>query len=259
MRPMMLFEYPLHERTRLFLRLENTFSRLRFLANVAEKNSHHAAMMALFELLEIVLGRTDLKSELLQEIEKQRTAINQYQNMSGVNDSALKAVLAEIDGVYQALVQWTQRPGQHLRENEWLNAIRARSSIPGGMCEFDLPNYHSWLNLPASMRERQLEAWIDAFTPLENCLNLSLRLLRGGSAVIDTVAVKGQLQQDVRAKPFQLLRIWIDEQHGAVPEISASKFVVWIRLMQRSTEFKSNPLERDVPMKLALCALSVQT
>lgn len=252
---MMLFEYPLHERTRLFLRLENTFSRMRYLASVSEKNSHHSAVMVLFELLEIISGRSDLKSELLQEIEKQRTAINQYQNMSGVDNTALQTVLGDIDAVYQNLINWSQRPGQHLRENEWLNAIRSRSSIAGGMCEFDLPNYHAWLSLPASMRQLQLDGWVNSFLPMENCLNLSLKLLRGGSAPTEVVAVKGQLQHDVRAKPYQLLRMWIDPAHGAVPEISASKFVVWVRMMQRSTEFKSNPLERDVPMQVALCAL----
>jgi cell division protein ZapD len=253
---MMLFEYPLHERTRLFLRLDNTFSRLRHLASVPDRNSHHCAMMVLFELLEIISGRSDLKSELLQEIEKQRTAIYQYQNVAGVDAAAYQAVLGDIETAYQGLVQWTQRPGQNLRENEWLNAVRSRSTVPGGMCEFDLPNYHSWLNLPASMRQMQIDTWVNSFIPLENCLNLSLKLLRGGSADIDAIAIKGQLQQDVRAKPYQLMRIWIDEQYSAVPEISASKFVVWIRLMQRSTEYKANLLERDVPMKIALCALS---
>jgi cell division protein ZapD len=252
---MMLFEYPLHERTRLFLRLENTFLRLRALASVADKHNHHAAMLVLFELLDIVSGRSDLKSELLQELEKQRTSLNQFLNMSGVDNSALASVLADIESAYHSLVNWGQRPGQHLRENEWLSAVKARSSIPGGMCEFDLPNYHSWLNLPALTRQTQLNTWVDSFIQLEQCLTLSLKLLRGGGDPVELVALKGQLQQDVRSKPYQLLRIWIDESQAAVPEISASKYVVWIRLMQRSTEFKSNALERDIPMKVALCAL----
>lgn len=252
---MMLFEYPLHERTRLFLRLENTFLRLRALASIADKYNHHAAMLVLFELLDIVSSRSDLKSELLQELEKQRTSLNQFLNMSGVDNIALACVLAEIEAAYQGLVNWAQRPGQHLRENEWLSAVKARSSIPGGMCEFDLPNYHSWLNLPANTREAQMALWINSFSPLENCLLLSLKLLRGGSEPLDAMAIRGQLQQDVRTKPFQLMRIWLDENEGAVPEISASKYVVWVRLMQRSTELKSNPLDRDVPMKIALCSL----
>jgi cell division protein ZapD len=123
------------------------------------------------------------------------------------------------------------------------------------MCEFDLPNYHSWLNLPNSIRSQQLNAWMDSFAPLEAGLNLTLKLLREGGNAQDTVATRGQVQQDVRAKPYQLMRIWVDEIHSAVPEISASKYVVWVRMMQRSTEFRSNPLERDVPLKIALCAL----
>ena len=251
----MLFEYPLHERTRLFLRLENTFLRLRGLASVADRHNHHAAMMVLFELLEIVSGRSDLKSELLQELEKQRLSLNQFLNVEGVDHSALANVLTEIENAYQGLVNWGQRPGQNLRDNEWLSAVRSRASVPGGMCEFDLPNYHSWLHLPASAREPQIAQWIDSFAPIEVCLMLSLKLLRGGGTPLDAVASNGQLQQDVRSKPYQLMRIWVDEAQGAVPEISASKYVVWVRLMQRSTEFKSNPLERDVPLRIALCAL----
>jgi cell division protein ZapD len=252
---MILFEYPLHERTRLFLRLETSFLRLRALASVADKHNHHAAIVALFELLDIVSGRSDLKSELLQELDKQRTGLNQFANVPGVDGGALAKVLAEIDHAYQGLVTWTQRPGQALRENEWLSAIKARSGIPGGMCEFDLPNYHSWLSLPAAMREVQLMQWVNVFTPIEDCLNLSLRLLRGGSEAMDVMAQRGQVQQDVRTKPFQLMRIWLDESEAAVPEISASKYVVWVRLMQQSTELKSSPIERDVAMKIALCSL----
>ncbi len=252
---MMLFEFPLHERTRLFLRLENAFIRFRQLASVPEKANHHAAMMVLFELLDIVAGRSDLKSELLQELEKQRTSLAQYQHVKGVDLDALSHILAELDTAYKQLVAWALRPGQALRDNEWLGAIRARSGVPGGMCEFDLPNYHNWLNFPAAARHTQLMAWLDSFGVLESCLMLSLKILRGTNAPADVMAVKGQLQQDARAKPFQLMRIWVAPEHQAVPEISASRHVVWVRMMQASIEFKSNPAERDIPLKVALCAL----
>lgn len=252
---MMLFEFPLHERTRLFLRLENAFIRFRQLASVPEKLNHHAAMMVLFELLEIVAGRSDLKSELLQELEKQRTSLAQYQHVSGVDLAALSHILSELDGAYKTLVAWAQRPGQLLRDNEWLGAIRARSGVPGGICEFDLPNYYYWLNLSADVRYAQLMVWLDSFGVLESCLMLSLKILRGSSAPVDTLAVKGQVQQDARAKPFQLMRVWVSPEQAAVPEISASRHVVWIRMMQASIEFKSNPAERDIPLKIALCAV----
>jgi cell division protein ZapD len=252
---MMLFEFPLHERTRLFLRLESTFLRFRQLASVPEKANHHAAMMVLFELLDMVVGRSDLKSELLQELEKQRTSLAQYQTVKGVDLEALSQVLAELDAAYKSLVAWAQRPGQALRDNEWLGAIKARSGISGGMCEFDLPNYYNWLNLSAQVRYTQLMVWLESFGVLESCLMLSLKILRGSSAAVDVMAIRGQLQQDARAKPFQLIRVWVAPEHHAVPEISASRHVVWVRMMQASIELKSNPAEFDVPLKVALCAL----
>ena len=144
---MMLFEFPLHERTRLFLRLENAFIRFRQLANIQERVTDHAALGVLFELLEIIAIRSDVKSELLQEIEKQRVALAQYQGVSGVDTGVLSQMLTDLDTAYSQLVNCTQRLGQVLRDNEWFSAIRARNGVPGGMCEFDLPNYHSWLNL----------------------------------------------------------------------------------------------------------------
>ena len=51
----------------------------------------------------------------------------------------------------------------HLRESEWLMAIKQRAAIPGGVCEFDLPAYHYWLNKEPAARQRDLAAWIEPF------------------------------------------------------------------------------------------------
>ncbi len=251
---MMLFEFPLHERTRLFLRLENAFIRFRQLANIQERVTDHAALGVLFELLEIIAIRSDVKSELLQEIEKQRVALAQYQGVSGVDTGVLSQMLTDLDTAYSQLVNCTQRLGQVLRDNEWFSAIRARNGVPGGMCEFDLPNYHSWLNLSVQDRSSHLGNWLSSFGPLEACLLLSLRILRGGMP-FDVLAIKGQIQHDIRGKYFQLMRVWVSPEYAVVPEISASRHVIWIRLMQQSTEFKSNPAEYNIPLKIALCSL----
>ena len=63
------FEFPLVERTRTLLRLEQVYQRLVFFIEQDETYSHHAALMALFEVLEAA-GRTELKSDLLQELER---------------------------------------------------------------------------------------------------------------------------------------------------------------------------------------------
>ncbi len=41
---------------------------------------------------------------------------------------------------------------QPLRDSKFLSAIKHQSAIPGGTCEFDLPDYHYWLSQPDSTR-----------------------------------------------------------------------------------------------------------
>ena len=62
---MILYEYPLNERVRTLLRLEDLFDRLEFFARREHPLDHHVALGTLFEVLDVA-GRADLKSDLLQ-------------------------------------------------------------------------------------------------------------------------------------------------------------------------------------------------
>jgi cell division protein ZapD len=60
------YEYPLNERIRTLMRLENLFGRANhFLVNEEDSRDHHAALLTLFEILEVA-SRADLKSDLLR-------------------------------------------------------------------------------------------------------------------------------------------------------------------------------------------------
>ncbi|HNH34667.1 MAG TPA: cell division protein ZapD, partial [Rhodocyclaceae bacterium] len=68
---MITYEYPLSERIRTLLRLEDLFERtLHFVAG-AGPEEHHVALVTLFEILEVA-SRADLKFDLVQELERQR-------------------------------------------------------------------------------------------------------------------------------------------------------------------------------------------
>ena len=45
-----------------------------------------------------------------------------------------------------------------LRDSEFLSAIKHRSAIPGGTCDFDLPDYSYWLNRPAELRAAEFDS-----------------------------------------------------------------------------------------------------
>ncbi len=62
---MILYEYPLNERIRTYLRLGHLFERLEQLIQRDSALDHHFALMTLFELLETT-NRTDLKPDALK-------------------------------------------------------------------------------------------------------------------------------------------------------------------------------------------------
>src|SRR4029077_9016403 len=68
------YEYPLGERVRTLLRLEDLFERVDYFLHKNDPQEHHIALLSIFEILE-VSGRADLKSDLLQELERQKQAL----------------------------------------------------------------------------------------------------------------------------------------------------------------------------------------
>ncbi|MGA2550786.1 MAG: cell division protein ZapD [Burkholderiaceae bacterium] len=252
---MILYEYPFTERIRTLLRLEDLFDRLGFFLGHSEPQCHHAALTTLFEILDVA-SRADLKSDLLQELERQRQTLTTFRNNPGVSEEALEHILVEIEAATRSLGNLSGKTGQHLRDHEWLTSIRSRSIIPGGTCEFDLPSYHAWLHRPAASRLRDLETWVAPLHPLRDCLRIVLRLLRDSGQQTHIVASQGSYQQMLGGKSYHMLRVVLDEDLGAIPEISANRYMIWVRFTtQDGGDMRPKPFESDVPFELVLCNL----
>jgi len=249
-----LYEYPFTERVRSLLRLEDLFDRLAFFVGQSHPYCHHAALMALFEILEVT-ARTDLKGDLLQELDRQRQALLALRSNPQVAQEALAAVLADIEQAYQTLNAASGKAGQHLRDHEWLTSIRSRASIPGGTCEFDLPSYHAWLMREAEARRDDLHAWVQPLDRYRSALGIVLRLLRESAHHSEQVAAQGAYQQALQGRSYALLQVRVAAAAGAIPEISANRYMLWIRFTSPDGDLKPRSLERDVPFELALCAL----
>ena len=78
---MITYEYPLNERIRTLLRLEDLFERSRHFIALVDPHDHHMALLTLFEILEVA-SRADLKSDLLQELERQKQVLLSLQEQS---------------------------------------------------------------------------------------------------------------------------------------------------------------------------------
>jgi len=65
------------------------------------------------------------------------------------------------------------------------------------------------------------------------------------------------IQQMLAGKTYQLLRVWVRAgEHstaGLFPEISANKYMVWIRFATQCQSGKPQAATHDVPFQQALC------
>jgi cell division protein ZapD len=250
-----IYEYPLNERIRTLLRLEDLFERSRSFIQRTEAHDHHVALLTLFEIMEVA-GRADLKSDLLQELERQKQVLLAFRNNPEISEDALSEVLADIEQVSTALFGMTGRIGQYLRENEWLMSIKQRTGIPGGACEFDLPSYHFWLHRPADERGAQLARWTSPLYPLRDGTAIILRILRESGKPVQMIAPQGTFQQMLGGRVAQMMRVRLEDALACVPEISANKYVLNIRfLAQGGEDPRPRTAESDVAFELTFCNL----
>lgn len=251
---MISYEFPLNERIRTLLRMESLYDRVRFFMGNDHPLEHHAALLSLFEVLDVA-GRADLKSEIMQELERQRQSLGALRSNPAISEEALNAVLSDIDRASQGLHQSAGKTGQELRENDWLMGIKQRAAIPGGVCEFDLPSYHHWLNQPAATRRRDLESWLGPFMPIQQGVRIILHILRESGRASQQVAAQGIYQQMMGGRLAQLLRLRVDEAYDCVPEVSANKYALNIRFTVMEGMQRPRLNQTDIEFELIFCNL----
>jgi cell division protein ZapD len=248
------YEFPLTEKVRTLLRLEDLFARMAHFTEHEHSVGHHAALMTMFEILEVI-SRADLKSDLLQELERQKRVLSNLHNNPAISEQALEAILAEIEQSSGLLLAMSGKIGQHLRENEWLMGIKQRAVMPGGTCEFDLPSYHYWQAQDAASRRANLRSWLDPLLPLHIALKIVLRLLRENGKIFQFTAHQGTFQQMQGGRVAHMLRVRLSRKLACIPEVSANKYTINIRFIAANYAAKSTLYEQDVPFELTFCSL----
>ena len=251
---MITYEFPLNERVRTLLRLEDLFVSADHFIGLAESSEHHVALTILFEILEVA-GRADLKSDLLQELDRQKRALSALHNNPAISENALDAVLRQIDNASTRLLAMTGKVGQYLRDNEWLMGIKQRSSIPGGICEFDLPSYFHWQHQTAATRQQLLRNLLEPLLPIRDGFSILLKLLREGGKLHHFLASRGSFQQMQGGRVAQMLRLSIASDLPCLPEVSANKYALNIRFVEASYTARTTLYDQDVKFDLIFCSL----
>ena len=159
----MVFEHPLNERVRTYLRLEYLFRRFEWLLQHEHPIEHHFCFSTIFEIAEVAT-RADLKSDLLKDLERHKQQFASYRGNPAVAEAVLNEWLGNIESCFEGIHSNAARFGNFINDNEWLSNLRNRMSIPGGTCGGTLQVMPSCSAHSRAMRSFDSGRWRSAST-----------------------------------------------------------------------------------------------
>jgi len=251
-----VYEQPLNEKIRSFLRLEKLFQEYSFHLNHGSDWNNRVAINAILEILAYTT-RSDIKLEVLKELDRQHGRLERLSKRPQIDQSQLSSVLKNIQKRMGELQAQSGQLGQTTKNIELLSTIAQKSSVPGSICDFDLPALKHWLTLPKEQRKNNIEKWFQPFVHLDRAVQLILDVLRHSAENTNETAQNGFFQKSLDTnQSILLLRISIPQNSLCYPEISAGKHRFSVRFMMNDDPaLRPEQCQEDIPFKLKMCAI----
>ena len=251
-----VYEQPLNERIRSCLRLEHLFTTVE--SGLAGQSEWHArsAVIGMLDITDLV-SRTDIKGELIKELERHHVKIAGLQGKPGVDENALATTLKTLEPIIVKLKANECQPGATIRADELINQVKQRVAIPGGTCNFDLPAFHHWLSKPIETRRHHLEIWLADLLIVHDAVHQILEILRESSRP-RRISIEGGLHQQQLdgATPCQLVRLFLSDNLAIFPEISGGKHRFVVRFF-RQPDTAGRPVQalEAISFELQCCGI----
>ena len=248
------YEHPLNERYRFFLRLEHLFNLIDHHLGWESPENSHTAVRALLDIISVV-SRTDIKTESVKELDRIASRLMALTNSPGIELTRLDDILLSVKASSTELRNRAGPIDKALKDEDLLKVLQQRNSIPGGMCDFDLPAFRYWLNQPASRRLDDIRRWMQPFKPLRNAIDVALELIRASTHYERQLAEDGIYKQSLDPKfPHQLIVLTLPAQSNFYAEFSGSKHRFTVRFLD-STQQHPTQTNEAVEFDLSCCRL----
>lgn len=248
------YEQPLSERMRTFMRLEFLYQQLLYNCELEADWATRAAISGLLDVMAI-LGRGDVRSDVYKALDRQLETLQRYKSEPKVDARRLDTLIRTLVDSRRDIDEIGPQFLQPLKDSEFLSAIKHRSSLPGGACEFDLPVYSHWLRQPYDRRQEDVARWMSTIRPLCDAVVELLWLARETSYPTKKVAINGMYQYNVqKGANCRLLRVSLPEGSPLFPEISGSQHRFTIRFLEwSSVDRRAVQTGHDVSFRLGIC------
>jgi cell division protein ZapD len=247
-----IYELPLNERLRTFMRIEFLFNRLN---NFSGSKDHWQIRTTIHTLLEIytILARTDVRREVLADLDRYIIQMQRFQSMPDADNEMATNLLEDLNLIKDKMIQLGTGYLYPLRDDDYISALLHRHTLPGGKAEFDMPRYKFWLEGDAKVVKEDLNQWTKIIKPICGGIDKLMWIIRESSDPIVTVATNGQYNHQIgKTAQISLIRVFLDNT-SVYPEISGGRHMIAIRFLERNSNGQFLQTEENIEFKLSLC------
>lgn len=229
---MIAFEYPLTEKSRSYLRFESLFLQIKQSISLDNDSDAVTYFKSLFELVELS-DRSDIRHDLIKDLRAMSEEMQSWLSSEQADVEAIKDLMLEVRDLISALLIMSKQL-KFFKESRFLTSLKQRFFIPGGCCNFDLPQFHFWLSQPRETQKNDVVKWFEYFKVLEQALFLFLKMKRLQGIKSAQQAKNGFFQGEVENALFIIIKV--DVTLHVYPMISGHKHRYSVRFMNANAE-----------------------
>jgi cell division protein ZapD len=248
----LIFEYPLTQAYRHFLKLEVAFRRLDQLVSTNFPQAPELALLRLTNLLDF-LSRIDVKAEIIRELEIQITNYQSLKHNPAVDADKLENFLIRLNKLHQWAVSYRGRIGDDLREIPFVQNMLKKQSMHTGITACDSPELFRFINQDPDKTQPQLKTWYQHLDGLKTSIGVILRLTRELAHFNAGSAPLGDFLIEKPNPGNSLLRVQLSKSESVFPEVSAGRHRISIHFYSLGPNAEKIKIRKPVNFKYATC------
>ena len=245
-----VYEEPVHERIRKLIKLEFLFNQIHYFKNKEDSYDNYISLLSMSNLYEILV-RSDIKSELISEMDSQNRAYKKLKKVPAADQKKLNSVLEKQEMLLKFLHEVQSNYLDYLGHDILFKSIvkNSHSSLQPSSIKF-------WLSRDIAFRNNQIKKWLEPISFIERSSNFILEVIRKSGSFADKFAKKGfYLEKLDPKKNILLIRVNLTSDLYYYPQISVSKQRLNIAFMAKDDKNNFIPYQEDLSFMLTLCSI----
>lgn len=250
-----IYELPLHEQTRVLIRLEFLLDRLHGHLKKSNQEAIYLALRTLDEILSII-ERCNLKKYLLNEIKDASKSLIHWREHSLASIDKIDHLLNQLNTEKTFIESTSSRARDLFADNEFLKVFRQKCNVPGGTAPVDFPRFHNWLHQDPKNLQKSLKAWTNKLECYYRPIKLVLSLVRQSASHSQQIAEEGFYQKALdKNVEYKLIRIKLTDNCPCFAEISGGRYHITVRMMHEAEDGSLSQYREGVKFLLETCKI----